>query len=1321
MLNQPQNIFQYFLRTVQKYPEQTAVICDEFTFSYQQFYQLINQFSNYLINCGVQSGDYVCVLLNRNHFNYICMLALFNVGAIYVPIDPKYPQERIDYIIEDLNAKFLISQKNLHHNIHIQYRIDIDDFKEHASQYAIEFPHVNGTLDDCYVIYTSGTTGNPKGVVISHQNICRYIQSASEVYGIQANDRIYQGFSLSFDASMEEIWMAFANGATLVACTSDDVRAGVGLSEFLMHHQITVISTVPSLLTTLDSNTPKIRLVILGGETCHYQQIQAWFAPYRKIINSYGPTEATVVSTFAELNPNETITIGKPLPGYETFVMDEHFNILPQGQAGELFIGGAALSKGYINLPELTEKKFIQHPLTKSQRLYRTGDMVKLNHQNEIEFLGRIDDQVKLRGFRIELNEIEVRMCQIPGIVQAVAKVFEEPTPSLVVYYELDKKYSPIKNDDIVAFLHQKLPSFMIPNHFEKIDKFPLLASGKINKKALQKPNIQPLNEQPIIAPQNETEKLMLEIWQEVFKTSISTHHHFFFDLGGHSLYAAQVISKLRKHPGFEHLSIKVLYQFPTIQTLAEQFSKSAHSNSVKKPPINSKHVPSNFSYILTSVGQFFGALISYSIHTWPFLILWMVLQAHQVKNSDQIVYFGTFIAAYPLIGSACMILIKWLLVGKVTSGKYPLWGVYHFRIWLFHCIEKNFLYATYFYGTPLIRIYLNCMGAKIGKNVYIGNLSRKPFSLLYDLLEVGDNSNIGLDAQLCNQYIKDGYIHIGPIKIGKNCYIGNRALIKPHTTMQDNSYLDEMACLQECTEIPSQQFFSGSPAKLTLNSTNQKLLEKLKSKKTTSVVYPLFCVLSYFSVLGTSFISSLGLLFSLVSTLYLYENSSTALSIFLYCPFLTLFGILIQFGIIKLALTNTYSKLKTGAYSKNSITYLRFWWDSTLLLNPQISILSDTLFAQYLFRFFGMSVGKNCEIGGFFLAPLDLIEIKDEAFVASSPSLAWPRIHNGLIYFDNLLLKKNCFIGNWSYIRNNETIGQEALIGVTSITPDDHQAQKDYTGWVGIPPIFLPKRQEFKDIPESLTRHPSLKLKWTRGLLETIRIMLPSYLMIISALCIYFTTLHIYRASTPLKTLIYAPVIELSIFILGVLSIITLKWLLIGKLKPTVKPLWSTYIWKYDIIEYLFISYINPLFVNFFLGSVFFNIFLRAMGCQIGQKVYMGTLLISEFDLISIGSHSSIDDSTLIQCHLYEDRIYKTSNIIIEDNCNVGISATILYDTNMESHSSLGDKSLLMKGETLPAASNWQGSPAQYELSAPQLPETIDGTFKEMIEAPSS
>ncbi len=1297
MSSKHSNIFQFFEDSVHQYHDNIAIICDNASYTYQELNNLVNKFANYLQQQGIKKGKYVCVMLERSYFNYICMLALFKIGAVYVPVDPQYPLERIQYIIEDSGANYLISNSTLHSEIMISNRLYIDLLEDEINEAPNTFEQEKINYEDCYVIYTSGTTGKPKGVLISHQNICHYVDAASKTYEIKNTDRIYQGFSLSFDASMEEIWMAFAHGATLVPCLSDDIRSGVGLGDFLKDNEITVLSTVPSLLPLIDKKVSSIRLLLLGGEVCHFQQIKDWFSPHRAIFNTYGPTEATVVSTIAKLEVNKDITIGQALPGYETYIINENLEVISHDEAGELCIGGNAISKGYINLPELNQQKFIPHPADPKQKIYRTGDKVKLNANNQIQFLGRIDEQVKLRGFRIELNEIEARICEIPGIVNTVVQMIEEPTPTLIAFYELEKKDNHIDSSEISSFLQQKLPSYMLPSHFERIDKFPVLTSGKINKKALPKPNFKLHTNDTIIASENSTEQLMVDIWSEIFNKEISTHHHFFFDLGGHSLLAAQVISKLRKHQGFAHLSIKDLYKHPTISSLAKHFKMyngKKTQNNYKNTP---KHKPSNFSYNLSALGHFFGALFSYSIHIWPVLLLWMHLYKSNMSDIKQGATIASFILSYPLMVSFLMIAIKWLLLGKVKPGKYPLWGLYHFRLWLFNCIEKNFIYLQNFYGTPLINFYLRAMGAKIGKNVFFGKVSTKKRYFDYDLLNIGDNSSVGMEAQICTQYVRNGFIHIGPVAIGQNCFIGNRSLLKPHTTMQDNSFLDEMASLEESSTISSGEFYSGVPAKPNKRA-NQKLQSNFSSKpKNKSLSTGLMFILSYVLMICNSMISSIGTLFAFVCSFYFIEHYSLLFAIAICIPISCLLGMIIQYGIIKLALCSTYQKLKKGNYHHNSLEYIKYWWDASLLANPQVTILSDTIFAQYLLKFFGMKIGKNCEIGGFLFAPIELIDIKNDAFVASYPALNWPIFYNGSVFFNTLLLRRNCFIGNKSYIRSAEIIGEETLIGVSSITPDNHQAQNNKTSWVGIPPINLPVRQEFKDLPESLTIRPSKKLILLRMMIETLRIILPTFFILLTGLIGYEVTQYCYQKYTMIKTFFYVPMLELVIIFGAVGCFIILKWLVVGRLKPVIKPLWSSYIWKYDMIEYIFITFITHLFGDFFIGSVFFNTFLRGLGAKIGKKTYINTESFSEFDLIKIGSNVSIDDSTTLQCHLFEDRIYKTSHLIIEDDCEIGISSFLLYDTIMEKGASLGDKSLLMKGEILASNTHWIGSPAQY------------------------
>ena len=274
-----------------------------------------------------------------------------------------------------------LSQSARHTHIQFPNVIVVDQIKADISQQSNTRPALTKTESDqlCYVIYTSGSTGKPKGVEITHRNICHYVSVASDLYKMTPHDKVYQGFSLAFDASLEELWMTFANGGTLIACTSKDIRSGVGLTDFLNDHKVTVFSTVPTLLSTLEDDFPELRLLILGGEACSDQLINRWSRTGLRIINTYGPTEATVIATYAECHAHQPVTIGKPLPGYDVLILDEHLQPVPNGQQGELCIAGLGLARGYVNQPEITAQKFIKHFISLGVDAFIIADIMLYN------------------------------------------------------------------------------------------------------------------------------------------------------------------------------------------------------------------------------------------------------------------------------------------------------------------------------------------------------------------------------------------------------------------------------------------------------------------------------------------------------------------------------------------------------------------------------------------------------------------------------------------------------------------------------------------------------------------------------------------------------------------------------------------------------------------------------------------------------------------------------------------------------------------------------------------------------------------------------
>ena len=411
----------------------------------------------------------------------------------------------------------------------------------------------------CYIIYTSGTTGNPKGVAIAHASICNFVRVAAELYGYAPGDRVYQGMTIAFDFSIEEIWVPLMAGATLVPARPGSTLMGDELADFLRERRVTVMACCPTLLATIEQDLPELRILLVGGEACPQNLVARWYRPGRRILNSYGPTEATVTATLTELKPDKPVTIGVPLSTYSIVILDpaEDKAVAP-GELGEIGIAGVGLALGYMNRDELTMKKFIRDFLNiqnnPSGRIYRTGDLGRIDENGEIEYRGRIDTQVKIRGYRIELNEIEAVLLGLPQIAQAAVTTFEaEPGLVELVGYYAFKQGTELPRDEISQALRSKLPPYMVPAFLEELPSIPMTLSNKADYKRLPKPQLARFSAaQGYVPPKTENERILHAALAEVLRVDrVSTEHHFFDDLGANSLLMARVCATIRKNPGW--------------------------------------------------------------------------------------------------------------------------------------------------------------------------------------------------------------------------------------------------------------------------------------------------------------------------------------------------------------------------------------------------------------------------------------------------------------------------------------------------------------------------------------------------------------------------------------------------------------------------------------------------------------------------------------------------------------------------------------------------------------------------------------------------
>ncbi|RUR09444.1 amino acid adenylation domain-containing protein [Legionella sp. km772] len=1297
----------FFEHSCDLYPDNIALVCDNAFISYQELEHRANQLAHYLAQQKIKKGSIVAILLERSIESYIAILASLKVGAAYVPIEVDYPEERINYILSDLAVDLLLtsSQQRNQKNLNWPNYLALDELSpELATQAGTRLTDAIYHTDAnslCYVIYTSGSTGKPKGVEITHKNICHYVDAASQVYEMTEKDRVYQGFSLAFDASLEELWMAFAHGAALIACTQKEVRSGLGLTSFLQQHQVTVFSTVPTLLSTLEGQLPHLRLLILGGEMCSSSLVKKWMRPDLKIMNTYGPTEATVVTTYFECHPHKEVTIGRPLPGYEVFILDEQGKKVPAGAMGELCVGGPAVARGYVNKPEITAEKFIEHD---EQRLYRTGDLVMLTATGDLQFAGRVDDQIKLRGFRIELNEIESVLLDYPGIKQAVVALQTLDQPTLVAYLLPEQKAS-FDLNGLKEFLRSRLPDYMMPSAFEFLEAFPLLSSGKVNRKALPLPT-QKLIAKEYKAPETVLEKEIARVWEKVLGCGpVSIDADFFYDLGGHSLWAAQIISHLRKIPALSTISILDLYKNPNVEQLAQKFKHYAKQNGHQTKQAKDKYTAPHWKYILCGIGQFFGCVFQYAVGAWQLLAVilcyaWISSKYSLVSTESQVAFLALFLSM-PFISMMITVSLKWLLLGRVKPGIYPLWSWFYYRWWLIQRLQKNVYLGKHLSGSPLINLYYRLLGAKIGENCHIGTTQ----IFTPDLVSIGNNVSLGTDSRLNGYIIEDGWLKIGTIEVGDDCYIGSRTVLGINSCMQDKSVLEDMSMIPDGAVLEAGSYYVGSPAVVASLPKNHPTMSQEKAAPATLLEHSVFGILHYLGIVFVMVMYYLCILPSISLISYTYDRHEYWGTMLLAIPAGAILFLTLYYLCLIVCKKIILDRIKPGSYPVRSFYYLRHWIIEKMYDVDEISVMADTLYLPMFLRCLGAKLGKGVEMGETPHVIPDLVTIEEGGFIASSVALAWPSVYQGIISFSPVRIGKKGFAGNVSLLPGGKTIGDRSLLGSLSLPPENNDSARADTAWLGSPAVFLPKREVFTGFSDQQTYDPPKKLYYVRLGIELFRIILPTAFSFVALFNLLYILDFMLDHYSWLATALVLPFAEFFITVGLVSLLVGLKWLLLGKLKPLTKPIWDIFIWKNDVIEYSYNYYINPHYTNKVLGTPFAMWLHRCLGTKVGKRVFTDSAEFSEFDLITIGDDVCINAETILQTHLYEDRIFKVSQVTINKGANIGVGSIILYNTLMEENSTLGSLSLLMKGERLPANTQWAGIPAQTTLAVqPEL-----------------
>ncbi|MFB2983429.1 amino acid adenylation domain-containing protein [Microseira sp. BLCC-F43] len=570
-------LHQLFEAQVERTPDSVAVVFEDQQLTYSQLNQKANLLAHHLIKLGVKPNSLVGICVERSLDMVIALLGILKAGSAYVPLDPAYPKSRIAFMLEDAQVSLLVTQSQLVPALplHNAIAVCLDTDSEQINQNDAHNPNSTVTPDNlAYVIYTSGSTGTPKGVQIPHSALVNFLTAMRQSPGLSEKDILLSVTTLSFDIAALEIFLPLIVGARLAIASRQVATDGTELLKQLQDLGVTVMQATPAtwrlLLAAGWQNSPGLK-ILCGGEAIEPKLANELLLRGEQVWNLYGPTETTIWSVIDRVSPSDSvISIGRPIANTQIYILDPDLKPVPVGVIGELYIGGAGVAKGYLNRPDLTVERFISHPFeVGDSRVYKTGDLARYLPDGRIEYLGRRDFQVKLRGRRIELLEIEAKLNTHPEVGESVVVLREdEPGNKRLVAYIVSKSVN-LKSGELRRYLEELLPDYMVPNAFVMLEVLPLTPNGKVDRRSLPTPETsRPELEKLFAPPRTAVEEEIAKIWAEVLNIEQVGIHDNFFDLGGHSLLATQAISRLRAAFNVE-LPLRQLFESPTVAELA--------------------------------------------------------------------------------------------------------------------------------------------------------------------------------------------------------------------------------------------------------------------------------------------------------------------------------------------------------------------------------------------------------------------------------------------------------------------------------------------------------------------------------------------------------------------------------------------------------------------------------------------------------------------------------------------------------------------------------------------------------------------------------
>jgi non-ribosomal peptide synthetase-like protein len=1263
----PRTLIEILYDTAARYPEAAAIDDGTVQLTYSELISDIEVSVTWLAARGIGRGDRIGIRMPSGSFAlYEAILATLAAGAAYVPVDADDPDERADLVFGEANVVAVLTDAGMARG----------PGSSRGWRAGTPTPR-----DDAWIIFTSGSTGTPKGVAVTHRNAAAFVDAEAQMFlqdnPIGPGDRVLAGLSVAFDASCEEMWLAWRHGACLVPAPRSLVRSGMDLGPWLVTRDVTVVSTVPTLAALWPAEALEaVRLLIFGGEACP-PELAARLGPSmedgREVWNTYGPTEATVVACAARLDSAGPVRIGLPLPGWDLAVVDTDGRPVSHGEVGELVIGGVGLAR-YLDRDKDAEK-YAPMPTLGWRRAYRSGDLVRLEVDGLI-FRGRADDQVKVGGRRIELGEVDAALVHLPGVSGGAAAIRRTAagTPVLVGYIvSADPEF------DMAAartLLGERLPAALVPR-LVQVDEMPTRTSGKVDRDALPWPPPGGADTERI--PElSGTSGWVAGLWRDLLGADVGGPEADFFALGGGSLAAAQLVAGLRDR--YPQVTVADLYDHPRLGSLAGFLDELAPPPEVTERVVRPTPRLAQLAQVVLAVPLAtlaalqwvtwlaLGNNVARALHLVPWTVAvnwWLIASAFAVLVT-------------PLGRMAIAVLAARMLLPNVRPGTYRRGGWVHLRVWLAERLTEA-SGAQNLAGAPWLVYYARALGAEVGKGVDLHSMPP-----VTGLLTLGHRCAVEPEVDLCGHWTDGDAFHLGAITIGNDATVGARTTLLPGAVVGKNA--DVAPGSGVVGKVKSRQYWKGSPA-VKSGRVKHPWPDERPARGTHWVaVYALTSVLlSGLPVLALA----AGLVVIVVGVHHTRRLSEAVVPALLWTPAATT-AALAAYALMTVVTVRALSiGLREGYHPVRSRSGWQLWATERLMdgaRNYLFPLYASLLTPAWL-RLLGTKVGRGTEISTVLLTPKFAV-IEDGAFLADDTMVGSYELGGGWIYVATTTVGRRAFLGNSGITQPGRRVPDDGLVAVLSAAPPK---AKRGSSWLGSPPMRLRRRPAEADATR--TYEPPWRLKAMRAIVESWRV-LPVMVSIGIGLAVLGALQALTRLFGIWSAALCGGLVLLAAGGFAAAVAVSAKWLLVGRIRAGDFPLWSSFVWRNELADTFVEMVAAPWFARAASGTPIMNVWLRALGADIGRGVWCETYWLPEADLVTLGHGATVNRGCVVQTHLFHDRIMRMDAVVLEPGATLGPHGVALPAARLGAGVTVGPASLVVRGDEVPRWTRWQGNP---------------------------